>query len=162
MLKVNDYIIYKKEVCQIKDILKDYYHEKDYYQLTPLSDNTLNIKVPVDNKELRNLITKDQVMQIIAKIDQITPIEEETKNLENIYKELLKSGEYSDLIKIIKTTYLRNKERLDNHKKTTDKDTYYFELAEKYLTEEFQIVLGLTYEQTRNFIIDKVEELSSK
>ncbi len=162
MLKVNDYIIYKKEVCQIKDILKDYYHEKDYYQLTLLSDNTLNIKVPVDNKELRNLITKDQAMQIIAKIDQITPIEEETKNLENIYKELLKSGEYSDLIKIIKTTYLRNKERLDNHKKTTDKDTYYFELAEKYLIEEFQIVLGLTYEQTRNFIIDKVKELSSK
>ena len=41
----------------------------------------------------------------------------------------MQNGTHEDLIKIIKTTYLRNKERLDNNKKTTDKDNYYFNQA---------------------------------
>ena len=70
------------------------------------------------------------------------------------------SNTHENLIKIIKTTYLRNKERIDNNKKTTDKDTYYFNLAEKYLYEEFGIVLNKTFDEVKEYIINKVEELS--
>lgn len=162
MYKVNNYIIYKKEVCKILEILPNYFKNHDYYLLTPISDNTLTIKVPTTNKEIRSLITKKEVEEIIKKIPTIEVIKSDTKSLEGIYKELITNGSHEDLIKIIKTSYLRNKERIDNNKKTTDKDTYYFNLAEKYLYEEFQIVLNLTYEETKNYVIQKVTNLFNK
>ena len=71
----------------------------------------------------------------------------------------MQSGTHKDLIKIIKTTYLRNKERLDNNKKTTDKDTYYFNQAENYLYNEFSVVLNLSCEETKEYIINEVNKL---
>ena len=68
----------------------------------------------------------------------------------------------NSLIKIIKTTYLRNKERIEKSKKTTDKDVYYFNLAEKYLYQEFQVILGLTYDETKEFVIKSVSNSLSK
>ena len=50
----NKYIIYKRDVCKITDILSKYYHDMDYYLLQPVSDNTLTIKVPVNNKDIKN------------------------------------------------------------------------------------------------------------
>ena len=160
MHKINDYIIYKREVCKINDILPKYFKDNDYYLLSPLSDDTLTIKVPINNKEIRSLITKKEIDMIINEIPNIVPVQSDTKSLEGIYKELLSTGLHTDLIKIIKTTYLRNKERIDNNKKTTDKDNYYFNLAEKYLYQEFQIVLNLTYDKTKEYVINKVENLS--
>ena len=160
MYKKNDYIIYKREVCKINDILPKFFKDNDYYLLSPLSDNTLTIKVPVNNKEIRSLITRKEIDTIINQIPNIEPAKSDTKSLEGIYKELLSTGTHADLIKIIKTTYLRNKERIDNNKKTTDKDNYYFNLAEKYLYQEFQIVLNLTYDKTKEYVINKVEKLS--
>lgn len=160
MYKKNDYIIYKREVCKINDILPNFFKGTDYYLLSPLSDNTLTIKVPVNNKEIRSLITRKEIDTIINQIPNIEPAKSDTKSLEGIYKELLSTGTHADLIKIIKTTYLRNKERIDNNKKTTDKDNYYFNLAEKYLYQEFQIVLNLTYDKTKEYVINKVEKLS--
>ena len=159
MYKINDYIIYKREVCKINDILPKFFKDNDYYLLSPLSDETLTIKVPTSNKEIRNLITKKDIDKIIDKIPNIEVVNSDTKSLEGIYKELLASGSHTDLIKIIKTTYLRNKERIDNNKKTTDKDNYYFNLAEKYLYQEFQIVLNLTYDEAKDYVINKVEKL---
>ena len=160
MYKINDYIIYKREVCKVINVLPKYYKNQDYYLLSPLSDNSLTIKVPIDNNSIRNLITKKEVNKIITEIPYISPVNTNDKNLENIYKELLTSNTHENLIKIIKTTYLRNKERIDNNKKTTDKDTYYFNLAEKYLYEEFGIVLNKTFDEVKEYIINKVEELS--
>lgn len=160
MYKINDYIIYKREVCKINDILLKFFKDNDYYLLSPLSDKTLTIKVPVNNKEIRSLITKKDIDKIINDIPNIEPVNSDTKSLEGIYKNLLASGSHADLIKIIKTTYLRNKERIDNNKKTTDKDNYYFNLAEKYLYQEFQIVLNLSYEEAKNYVINKVAKLS--
>lgn len=160
MYKINNFIIYKREVCKILDILPNYFKDNDYYLLSPLSDDTLTIKVPVNNKEIRSLISKKEVEKIIKEIPNIDIVNSDTKQLESIYKELLASNLHEDLIKIIKTTYLRNKERLDNSKKTTDKDNYYFNLAENYLYQEFSIVLNLSYDETKQYVIDKVAKLS--
>ncbi len=78
------------------------------------------------------------------------------------YKELLKSNNLLDLVKIIKTSYLRNKKRLDNNKKVGEKDQNYFELAEKYLYTEFSIVLNLTYNDTKKYIINEISKLDNK
>lgn len=162
MFKLNEYVVYKKDVCIVKEIKKNYFHNKDYYILEPINDKTLKINIPTDNKDLRNLITKEELTKIINKIPKVNIITTDDKLIEMEYKELLKSNNLLDLVKIIKTSYLRNKKRLDNNKKVGEKDQNYFELAEKYLYTEFPIVLNLTYNDTKKYIIDEIAKLDTK
>ena len=160
MYNINSLLVYKKDVCIVKDIKYKYIKDTDYYILTPLIDKSLNIQIPTNSPHIRNLITKEKVKEIINSIPKIDIIKSNSKSLENEYKELMQSGKHEDLIKIIKTTYLRNKERIDNNKKTTDKDTYYFNQAETYLYNEISAVLNLSYEDAKNYIINEVTKLT--
>ena len=157
MKKVGDYIIYRRDVCKITGTKK--YNDNDYYVLCPMSDSSLHIDVPVDNKlgYIRDLITKEDIDKLISKIPSIELIDEDERRLENKYKELLDSGNHENLIKIIKTTYLRNKNRVDNKKKISERDNHYFELAEHYLYDEISVVLNLSYEDTKKYILKAVD-----
>lgn len=159
MFKVGDYVVYRKDVCVVNEINEKLYRDKGYYQLIPVNDESLKLDVPVSNNNIRSLISRDDINEIINSIPDIDVLEDNDKYIENEYKNLMLSGSHRDLIKIIKTTYLRNKKRLDNKKKVTDKDNNYFHMAEKYLYTEFSIVLGLSYEDTKKYVIDKVENL---
>ena len=161
MYKVNDKLIYKKDVCVVEEIKEKYMRDTDYYVLSPITDSSLKIQIPTNSSSLRNLITKEQVEEIINNIPNIEIIKSESKTLEQDYKLLMQKGTHEDLIKIIKTTYLRNKERIDNNKKTTDKDNYYFNQAELYLYNEFSVVLNLTYDETKEYILNTVNKLTS-
>lgn len=164
MFKIKDYVVYKRDVCEIIDIKRNEISGKDYYILVPVSDKTLKIDVPVNNElgNIRKLITKSEINDLIKRIPSIPIIENTNKLIESDYKELLKDGSFESLIRIIKTTYLRNKTRLDNKKRKGDKDYYYFNLAEKYLYTEFSIVLGKSFDETKEFIIQKVNDLDNK
>ena len=160
MYKVGEYIVYKKDVCIIKEIKEKYYKDIDYYILEPINDKSLKISVPINSKFIRKLITKEKIKEIIKKIPSVEIINSHEKMLETKYKELLKTDNYLDLIKIIKTTYLRNKERLDNNKKVGEKDYNYFNLAEKYLYTEFSIILNMSYNETKEYIKKEVEKIN--
>lgn len=157
MYQINDYVIYRKDVCKIKDIKEK--NNVSYYVLIPIDDDSLKIEVPTNNNILKELMSKEEVNELIKKIPNISLIECNDKMIETEYKNLLSTGTKEDLIKIIKTTYLRNKERIDNKKKISDKDNNYFNKAEKILYNELSIVLGMTYEETKNYIIDKVSKM---
>ena len=158
MRQIGDYVIYRKEVCKVKEIKEKYFKGMDYYRLVPIDDESLHLDVPVNSeaKLLRELINLEQVENLISRIHEIKLIEIDEKNLENEYKKLLNTGNLEDYIKIIKTTYQRNKERLENKRKISDKDNYYFNLAEKYLYNEFSIILNKTFEETKQYVIDNV------
>lgn len=160
--KVGDYVVYRKEVCKIKEIKEKYLNNQDYYRLVPVDDDSLHLDVPVNNEMyLRDLITKKQVEEIINKIPEIKSISLEDKMLEAEYKNLMNSNSLEDYIKIIKTTYQRNQERLENKKKISETDNHYFKLAEKYLYNEFSVVLNKTYEETKQYVIDKVMAINN-
>lgn len=160
MFKVNDYLVYRKEVCKVTEI-KEYKNDFLYYVITPINDTSLKIEVPTDLTVIRPLISKIEIQKIIEEIPNIKEIAENDKLLlENKYKELLRSGTYNDLITIIKTTYLRNETRDKEKKKRSEKDTTYFNLAEKYLYTEFSVVLGKSYEDTKEYVISKAREIS--
>ena len=104
MYKIGDYIIYKKDVCQIKNIKENYINNLDYYILNPIDDDSLTINVPIQEKNaLRDLITKQELEEIILDIPKITIIDCPDKFLEAEYKTLLQSSEHRNYIKIIKT-----------------------------------------------------------
>lgn len=154
---IGDYIVYKRDVCRIKQLKNDS-NGREYYVLSPIDDGSLIINVPVSNDfgYIRRLIGKDEINNIINNISSIEPLDYGDKRLEGMYKELINSGTHEDLIKVIKTAYLRNKERIDNNKKISDKDNMYFNKAEKYLYSEFSIVLGISFDDVKNYIIEKV------
>lgn len=161
MYNVGEYVVYKKDVCKIVAINEKKFMDMDYYELVPFNDETLKIDVPVNNKMgyLRPLISKEEVDRIIKNMPNIKPIESQDRLIENEYRNLLNTNKHEDLVKIIKTTYLRNKERIDNNKKIGGKDDEYFKQAENYLYNEFSIVLGMSYEDTKKYVIEKVEEI---
>lgn len=159
MFNIGDYVVYKREVCIIKDYLKKHIKGIDYYSLQPVTDNTLKIVIPIDNTNLRKVLTPNQVEEIINNIPNIESIKVDDRLLEQEYKRLIKEDDYKSLIAIIKTTYLRNKERIDHKKKISEKDDTYFKRAEKYLYTEFMIALKMSYEETEQYVIKKVEEL---
>lgn len=157
MFKIGEYVVYKRDLCRIKDIKEKYHNNIDYYILESANDNSLTISIPSTTKDIRNLITKDKLEKLIQRIPQIPVVETDNRMIENIYKDLLNSNSYDDLIKIIKTAYLRNKLRVDNHKKVGEKDNYYFEKAEKILYSEFSIVLGMDYNEIKEYIKKKID-----
>lgn len=158
MYNVGDYIVYRKDVCKI--INNKNFNGIDYYILEPIDDNSLKVDVPVDNRcdYMRHLISKKEIDIIINNIPNIYIIDINDKSIENVYKNLMSSGKHEDLIKIIKTTYLRNQKRIESNRKVSDKDTNYFNQTEKYLYNEFSIVLGMSYEATKQYVIDIVLE----
>ena len=162
MYKVNDYLVYKRDVCKVKDVKKNKMNGLDYYILVPIDDDSLIIDVPTDNKMgyIRDIITREEAERLINNISNIKPLENiEDKYIENSYKDLIYNGTQEDLIKIIKTAYLRNEERINNKKKISNKDSNYFNKAEKYLYNELSIALNMTFEETKEYITNKVQEL---
>lgn len=158
MYQINDKIIYKRDVCTIKEIKKNFYKETDYYCISPIIDSTLTINIPVDTPLIKDILTKKEALTIIESIPNVEPINSDDKSLENIYKELLSTTDELDLVKIIKTTYLRNKKRIDTGKKIGDKDDTYFKKAENYLYTSLSISLNMSYDECKNFIIEKLEK----
>lgn len=159
MFKIGECVVYKRDLCRVKDIKEKYYQDIDYYVLESCNDSSLTISIPATTTLIRKLITKNEIDELIEHFPEIPVIETNNKMIENIYKELLNSDSYDDLIKIIKTTYLRNKTRIDNNKKVAEKDNYYFEKAEKLLYSEFGVVLGMNFQETKKYIVQKIEEL---
>lgn len=150
------YIVYRKEVCKILS------EEDGIYRLEPVSDSSIKYRVPKDSELLKELITKEKVDSLLQEIPEIDIIENNEKQIELIYKELMNSGTHEDLIKIIKTTFVRNQARAERNKKLSEIDTLYFNRAEKYLYEEIGVALGLSMEEARNYIIEKLNKPNQK
>lgn len=157
MYKIGSYIVYLKDVYKVIDIKEKYIKNIDYYVLEHVLDKSLIVKVPTNAKAIRSLISLEEVNNIINNIVNIKPIDVDDKNIESEYKKLLSNLKHEDLIKIIKTAYLRNKQRTDSKRKISDKDKNYFDQAEKYLYTEFSIVLNKSFEETKEYVINKVE-----
>lgn len=102
MYKVNDYLVYKKDVCKVREIKKNKINGIDYYILVPIDDESLIIDVPIDNRMgwIRDIISKEEADKLINNIPNIEPLKNiEDKLLENTYKKLIYNGTREDLIK---------------------------------------------------------------
>ena len=43
MYKVDDYLIFGKDVCKVKGVEEKKYNDEDYYILAPIKDETLKL-----------------------------------------------------------------------------------------------------------------------
>ena len=157
MLNIGDYVIYQEQVCQIKEQKINEFTNLESFILVPVTDSSLKLNVPVNNPNIKNLMTKEEIKNLIALMPSIPLIDIEDKLLENEYKRLYHSGSKEDLIRIIKTTYKRNQDRLNNNKKISEKDNKYFTLAENLLYSEIATVFGISLEEAKEYILANVQ-----
>ena len=156
MLKVGDYVIYQEQVCQIKEQKINEFTNLESFILVPVTNSSLKLNVPVNNPNIKNLMSKEEIERLISLMPSIPLIAVEDKMLESEYKRCFHSGVKEDLVRIIKTTYKRNQERLSNNKKISEKDSRYFTLAENLLYTEIAVVFKISEEEAKNYILEKL------
>lgn len=165
MFNVGDFVVYGRNICEIKDIAIYTFGTStatEFYVLNPIDDCKTKINVPIEQKNspMRGIIIKSEAEKLINDIPNIDVITADNdKIIENKYKELFNSSDPRDWITIIKTTYMRNQDRITAGKKIGEKDDHYFKSAEKLLYGELSISLGKTYDETKLYVTSQVEAL---
>ncbi len=166
MYKIDDVVVYKRTVCRVQDRVKSGFTGEDCYILVPYNDDSgsTRMQVPVSNKagHLRDLITKDELRELLRNSDKIKTLADKQANMKSQYVTLLKSDSLDDLICIIKTSYQRNKVRRENNKKLAAIDGEYLKKAEDYLFTEMSVATGMSYEECRQYFADELNKLENQ
>ena len=148
-------------ICKIEDILyltfQDEKNNKLYYLMKPIEDEKDKIYVPVSNSDsrLRLCLTKEEAWNLIKRIPEIpTAWINNEKLREQNYKEAVKANDPEALVAVIKMIYQRKQKRLAQGKKCTATDARYFQIAENLLYMELGIVVQLSRQKTKLFIMN--------
>jgi RNA polymerase-interacting CarD/CdnL/TRCF family regulator len=165
MYKINDVVMYKRDVCRVVGKEKSGFTGEKCYILVPYNstDGSTRMQVPVSNKagHLRDLITKEEIIELINETPDIEMLENKSANMKSQYANLLKTDKISDLVCIIKTSYERNRLRMEQHKKAASVDDEYLQKAEKYLYEELAVSLGMSFEDAKSYFLEEVHKVSA-
>lgn len=164
MFGVGEFIIYGSNgVCEIVSVgpvegtgtVKD----RIYYTLKPVNSRGSTIFTPADNEKvfMRPLVSKEEALRLIdgAGESEELWISDEKKR-EMIYKEAIAKCDCDELVKMIKTIYLRMQGRIKEGKKITNSDEKYFHLAEERLYSELAVALGIKSDEVKELFIEKV------
>ena len=151
MFETGDYVVYGHTgICQVMGVttmdMAGISKDRLYYILRPEGQAEGKIYTPVDNGKmvLRKVMTREEAEALIAEIPSIEILEiDDEKRREERYKECIKSCECRELIRIIKTIYLRKQERISKGKKVTATDDRYLKMAEDNLYSEMSMLLGV-------------------
>lgn len=157
MVKIGKKIIYRDEVCVLVDIAKAYRDGEDYYIMQSSADPSLSIKAPVKTATefVRLPMSKGEIRELVKMIPDIEPVELATGAKGTDYKDLIESGTHQDLLRVIKTAYLR-RQQLSGHR-PNEKDKTYFRQAEKRLYSELACVLDVSLEEAKDAIVSQVK-----
>lgn len=165
MYKVNDIVIYRRNVCRIVAKTKSESTGEECYVLVPYdqADGSTKMRVPVSNKggHLRDVMTEQQIEELIKETPSIEKLPRKAANMKSQYATLLGSDNVKDLVRIIKTSWSRNQARAEQHKKIASVDDEYLQKAEHYLYGELSVALHTDYAHARDYFIDACEKASA-
>lgn len=164
MAKSGDIVVYRRDVCKVKGLAEKYRDNEDYYILAPLDDDTLTVYISVEkSKELfRPVMSREDAEALIAKIPSIDPVDVGDRMIETVYRELIHTDQHEDLVRIIKTCYLRNEAKVSKGQRRSEKDKMYFRMAEKMLYRELAASLDKTYDETADYIVGRLEAVDAQ
>lgn len=166
MFEIGEYIVYGNTgVCKVAEKTKmaapGAKTDKLYYTLEPVYDKGCRLFTPVDNQKvkMRPVLTQQEADDLIGRIKEIDILwVKDEKNREQIYKDAIRTCNCEELVKIIKTLYLRKEKRLAAGKKVTSSDARYLHLAEESLYGELSVVMGIPKDEMEAFIYNRVKE----
>lgn len=154
-----------KGVCVVENVttldISGVDKEREYYILKPVYMAGSTIYVPVDTAEesMRKVLNREEIRQLICLIPEIQPISTTNdKLLEQEYRSCLKANRCEDVIRVIKTIYLRKQKRLAAGRKVTAVDTKYFRMAEENLYGELAVSLDMSRADVEQYITEELDK----
>lgn len=164
MFDIGDYVVYGHNgICQVEDITNPGFSgvdkEKKYYVLQPLHTKGSKIYSPVDNKKvlMRSVMSGEEAEKLIEEIPIIEVLWIGNEKMrEESYKAAMLTCEPVEWVKIIKTLYLRGKDRIRQGKKITATDERYLKLAEESLYSELAFALNREKDEMEDYITRRI------
>ena len=160
MFETGEYVVYGRTgICQVTGVttmrVDGSSGEKLYYVLRPGGETDGKIFTPVEGGKqvLRGIITREEAERLIDEIPSIETLSiENEKFREDSYKKCIRTCECRDLLRIIKTIYLRKRAREEAGRKETAVDARYFRIAEDHLYGELAVALEMSRENVESYI----------
>ena len=165
MFSVGEYVICgNKGVCRVEDIttldIMGVNKERKYYILKPVyvSGSTVYIPVDTSKESMRKVLQPEEAKNLINHIPEIPLLTfADDKLSEQAYKECMRSNNCEELVRIIKTIYIRRQKRIQAGRKVTAVDAKYFHLAEESLYGELAVSLGIARDEVETFIRNEID-----
>lgn len=165
MFKIGDQVAhYKEGVCEVTNIgkldMRCSDRKKEYYTLKPLYDGAGTLYMPVggEERQLRKVISSNEARELIDDMPNIDILSvSDEKRREVMYKEALFQNQCRAWISLIKTSYLRKKERIAVGKKVINVDDRYLNSAEKFLYGELAVALDIPKDKVQQYITEKMK-----
>lgn len=165
MFGIGDYVICSnKGVCVVENIttlnITGVDSERQYYILKPLYITGSTVYVPVDSPKdsIRKVLERDAAQKLVETIPEIPMLVITNDKLsEQAYKECIKKNDCAELVKIIKTIYLRKQKRLQAGRKVTAVDAKYFHIAEDNLYGELAVALDMSRKEVEDYIVEVID-----
>lgn len=169
MYSIDDLIIYGSHgVCKVEAIgttdISGIDNEKLYYTLCPIYGKEI-IFTPIDtNVFMRPVIKYDEAKKLISLIPSIRENVNDIANsklMEGYYKETLRTHDCTDLLRLIKTIYTREKIFEKQGKKLGQIDMRFMTKAEDLLYGEFAVALNIPKESVKSYIEEKIKDFEN-
>ena len=161
---VNDYVIYKGVgVCRIVAVENKTFDDvnyEDYLKLVPISSHSSSYFVPVTaaTLRLRKPMTADEVNSAIDdSANGEVSLTKNTKERRSEIDTILKEGNCTRIISLIKTIYLHTEFCRTNGKKVLVSDENALRAAENMIYPEFSFVLGIDENEVAGYIGRRLE-----
>ena len=160
------YVVYGiNGICKVEDIrtlnIDGIPKDRLYYVLIPTQRKESEIFTPVHNQkvQMRKILNKQEAEQLIDQIPEVKTLWiQNEREREQCYKQYLRTCDCMDCVRIIKTLYLRKRDRLVQGKKVTAVDERYLKMAEENLYAELALVFELSEEQMEAYITKRLEK----
>lgn len=161
--KVGDLVVHGHEIGRVTEIIKDFRGQGPHYRIQAVSDDSLFVTTPVDQKNtlLRSIINKKDAEEIIDEILSINCVELEVRNAEAVYNDLIRSGDHRDMVRLIKTSYEKCADKAKKGMRSNEKDKLYLRLGEKLLYSEFAVALNKSFDETKEYVMNRVQAIES-
>lgn len=169
MFQTGDLIIYGSTgVCEVKDISPSQFpgeRERMYYTLAPRY-GTETIFIPVDSPVfMRHILTREQAE---ALIEHVTEVEENQmtpgghREMTEQYEASLRTHDCVELLRLIKTAYMKTRRSVQNGRKPGQTDQRYLKRAETQLYGELAVALGIEPDEVKDYIERSVRASKKK
>ncbi len=171
MFQMGDLVVYGSSgVCRVDEVgpmegAKGGERERVYYRLSLVHGGGI-IYAPVDGAVfMRPVISAEEAQ---ALIDRIPGIEEEAcsefnpRLLTEHYHAVLETHRCEDLIGLIKTLYVKNKNAAQRGKRLGMVDQRYKKQAEDLVYGELAVALNIPYEAVEDYITRRVEQSGAR
>ena len=167
MFQAGDLVIYETTgVCRVECVgtapeIPVAAPGKWYYQMLPVYGSG-TIYVPVEGKAfIRPVISKQEALDLIDKIPEIRDDAYqhcEQRQLENCYRQSIRTHQCEDLVGLVKALYAKNRAVTRAGKRLGRVDQEYRKRAEELLHGELAAALNIPYEQVADYIAERVAQ----